>query len=110
MGISPESTGTWPEFAVSSKVYSARQGVIGSNFLGPIRTVSGLEIRLRSLAEEILSNPAVADRHEQLANQLAESEQLNQQEIEAIIDPATLPGYSSRLEAIRREFNINENV
>ncbi len=84
---------------------SARRG---SNDLGQLATAPSLENRLKSLAEEIMSNPVVASRHEALATQLAEREQLNQQEIEAIIDAATLPDYSSRLEEIRREFQLNE--
>jgi hypothetical protein len=91
-----------------SLLSSARRGVFASNDLGQLATAPSLENRLKSLAEEIMSDPVIASRHEALAKQLAEREQLNQQEIEAIIDPATLPDYSSRLEEIRREFQLNE--
>jgi len=86
---------------------AARQGVVASNDIGQSGTAE-LENRLKSLAEEIMSNPVVATRHEELVKQLVETEQLNQQEIEAILDAATLPDYTSRLEEIRKEFHLNK--
>jgi hypothetical protein len=75
---------------------------------GQPESLSRLEDRLKSLAEEIMSNPVVASRHEELARQLAEKLQLNQEEVEAIVEPASLPDYSNRLEEIRKEFNLPE--
>jgi hypothetical protein len=80
----------------------------GSNTTGQPESLSRLEGRLKSLAEEIMSNPVVASRHEELARQLAEKRQLNQEEVEAIVKPASLPDYSNRLEEIRKEFDLPE--
>ena len=92
---------------IAALLGSARQGVWASQF-APSPTVPNLENRLKSLAQEILSNPEVKHRQEELAKQLATSETLTQQEIEAIIDPGTLPDYSDRLELIRKDFNLND--
>jgi hypothetical protein len=75
---------------------------------GQPESLSRLEDRLKSLAEEIMANPVVASRHEELTRQLAEKLQLNQQEVEAIVEPASLPDYSYRLEEIRKEFHLPE--
>jgi hypothetical protein len=75
---------------------------------GQPESLSRLEDRLKSLAEEIMANPVVASRHEELARQLEEKLQLNQEEVEAIVKPASLPDYSNRLEEIRKEFNLPE--
>jgi hypothetical protein len=72
------------------------------------RTVATLCDRLKSFACEIIANPVVAARHEQLAQQLLEKEILFQREIEAILVPATLPDYSGRLEEIRKKFLLPE--
>jgi hypothetical protein len=74
------------------------------------RTVVGLCDRLKSLAHEIITDPVVADRHEQLTKRLSEKEQLSQEEVEAIVEPTTLPDYSHRLEEIRKEFHLPEQL
>lgn len=76
--------------------------------IGHPETLSRLEHRLKSLAEEIMANPVVASRHEELTRQLGEKLQLNQEEVEPIVEPASLPDYSNRLEEIRKEFNLPE--
>jgi hypothetical protein len=55
-----------------------------------------------------MANPVVASRQEELTRQLAEKLQLNQEEVKAIVEPASLPDYSNRLEEIRKEFNLPE--
>ena len=55
-----------------------------------------------------MCDPVVASRHEELAWQLAEKLQLNQGEVEATVEPASLPDYSNRLEEIRKEFDLPE--
>lgn len=82
----------------------------GLSTAGQPESLSRLEDRLKSLAEEIMSNPVVASRHEELTRQLVEKLQLKQEEVEAIVKPASLPDYSNRLEEIRKEFNLPEQV
>ena len=55
-----------------------------------------------------MANPVVASRHEELTRQRGEKLQLNQEEVEPIVEPASLPDYSNRLEEIRNEFNLPE--
>jgi hypothetical protein len=86
---------------------SRRSGSLSFD-LSTAESLSRLEDRLKSLAEEIMANPVVASRHEGLTRQLAEKLQLNQEEVEAIVEPVSLPDYSNRLEEIRKEFGLPE--
>lgn len=72
------------------------------------RTIMRLSDRLKSLAHEIVAEPVAAARYEQLTKRLAESGWLNQEDVEAVLEPTTLPDYSHRLEAIRKEFDLPE--
>lgn len=65
-----------------------------------------LSDELLILANEIISDPVVAPRHETHAEALLENEYLERTEIEKILDPATLPDYSGRIEEIGKKFNI----
>jgi hypothetical protein len=64
--------------------------------------------RLKSLAHEIIADPVVAARHEELTKRLLEKGQLNQEDVEAVVEPTALPDNSHRLEEIRKEFDLPE--
>lgn len=72
------------------------------------QTVVRLCDRLKSLAHEIIADPVVAARHEELTKRLLEKGQLSQEDLEAVVEPTTLPDHSYRLEEIRKEFHLPE--
>jgi hypothetical protein len=69
-------------------------------------TAITLNERLRTLVDEILANPVVADRRRQLVEELLKTASLDREAVEAILVPQTLPDYSDRIRQIQSEFKI----
>lgn len=69
--------------------------------------VPRLRDELLILVNEIIADPVVAPRHKMLAEALIEYGYIERTEIEKILDPATLPDYSRRIEEIGKKFNIH---
>jgi len=81
-----------------------------SRTLGLARAENGkaphLRHKLQGLAQEILTDGAIMPRRQRLADELRKYQFLSQEEVEAILDPPSLPDYSHKIVEITKELNL----